>query len=102
MSDLALTHDAVLALSGRRPAISTVAFSFTLSERARVHFTLSKRVTSNDRGRWQLLGDSTTLTAPEGRDHDHLTTRGRLGPGLYLLSATPAAGTARSITLRVG
>ena len=102
LSALSLTRDALIALAGERPAVSAVAFAFTLSERAHVRCVLAKRVVSHGKARWQVLADSITLAAVAGRDHDHLTARGRLASGLYLLTATPIDGVARSINLRVG
>ena len=104
LSALTLTRAALLALADARSrvGISAVAFSFILSMPAKVRVTLAKRVVSHGRRRWQTLPDSLTVSGAGGRDHARLSARGRLAPGLYLLTLTPAPGLARSITLRVG
>jgi hypothetical protein len=106
ISSLALIHSAIAALarvSARaRASVSSVAFSFIASARTKVRVVLAKRVLVNRRARWQVLPYSLEITAAKGRNRAHLSSRGRLAPGVYELTLTPAGGVARSMTLRVG
>jgi hypothetical protein len=106
ISGLSLVHNAIVVLarvSARaRASVSSVAFSFLSSAPTTVRAVLAKRVVAHHRGRWQTLAYSVTINATAGRNRTHLTARGHLAPGLYLLTLTPANGVARSIKLRVG
>ena len=102
LSGLWLTRNAIVALHRERPMASQMGFGFTISAAARVRVTLSKRVQARGRGRWQLLGDSLTITAARGRNSRRLHGHNALAAGRYRLMLTPAHGTARSLTLRVG
>ena len=102
ISALSLAHSATLALRAHRPRVSSVNFAFLLSRRARLTVTLAFRVSAHGHAHWQTLTDTLNVTAGEGFDHEHLTARGHLAAGLYLLTVSPAYGIARSITLRAG
>jgi subtilase family serine protease len=102
LSRLVLSDAAKAALRNPRPEVSTIAFSFSLSEAARVSSVLSRRVVTHHRAHWERLGDSLTLTAAKGSDHERLSAHGRLRAGVYLLTVTPLHGVARSITLLAG
>ena len=92
VSDLDLTLTAIEALNHGRPAITRVAFAFTLSAGTRVRIALAKLVRRQGHWRWQVLRDSITITAGRGRNRLHLRARGRLAPGRYRLTLTPAHG----------
>ncbi len=102
LSRLALTHNAVVALHGARPAASRVGFAFTISAAARVHVTLARLVRVTGRARWRLLSDSLTLSATQGRDSRRLHAHNTLAPGRYRLTLAPAHGTARSLSFKAG
>jgi len=101
LSRISLTHNAIIALRGARPAASRVGFAFTASAAARVHVTLAKLIRVQGRTRWQLLSDSLTLTATRGRNSRRLRGHNTLGPGRYRLTLTPAHGIARSLAFQV-
>jgi len=92
VSDLDLTLAATTALDQGWPAITRVAFAFTLSAGTRVRIALAKLVRRQGHWRWQVLRDSITIPAGKGRNRVHLRARGRLAPGRYRLTLTPAHG----------
>ena len=110
VSDLALTKTATAALRHhRRPKVSQLAFAFTLNVASRVRVTLARRIVVHGHARWQTLPDTLTIAAAAGRDSAHLSGAprrdgvvGRLAPGRYRLTLTPAGGTARTLTFKVG
>jgi hypothetical protein len=101
VSDLDLTLTAIEALNHGRPAISRVAFAFTLSAGTRVRIALAKLVYQRSHWRWQVLRDSITFPAGKGRNRVHLQARGRLNPGRYRLTLTPAHGGPLSLIIYI-
>jgi hypothetical protein len=102
LSDLALTPNAISAIRHGRPAISRVAFAFTLSADTRVRVTLMRQTRSGGRLRWVAEPDSLTVAAHRGRNRLHLQGRTGLAAGRYRLTLAPAHGSARSLTLVLG
>jgi hypothetical protein len=102
LTDLTLTLRAIEALDRSRPAISSVAFAFTLSASARVRVTLARPLHVRGRPRWAREPGSFTYAAPRGRDRLHLKGRLGLAPGRYRLTLAPAHGSARSLTFVLG
>jgi len=101
VSDLDLTLTAIEALNHGWPAISRVAFAFTLSARTRVRIALAKLVRRRGHWRWQVLRDSITIPASKGRNRAHLHARGRLAPGRYRLTLTPVHGDPLSLVVYI-
>ncbi|MFI4992089.1 MAG: hypothetical protein ACHQCH_00540 [Solirubrobacterales bacterium] len=101
VSDLDLTLTAIEALNHGWPAISHVAFAFTLSASTRVRVALAKLVRGRGHWRWQVLRDSITIPARKGRNRVHLRARGRLAPGRYRLTLTPVHGGPLSLVLYI-
>jgi hypothetical protein len=81
VTNLALTSRAVVSLSSGRPAVSRVAFTFTLRSRGTVRVSLAKRILCGPRAHWQVLRDSLRITRDSGRGGAHLHASGRLAPG---------------------
>ena len=101
LSRLSLTHNATLALRRNRPLASQLGFAFTIGASARVRVTLAKFVRVQGRARWQLLGDSLTITATRGRNGRRLRAHNPLGAGRYRLTLTPAHAGPRSLSFQV-
>jgi len=101
VSDLRLTLAAIEALDYGWPAITQVAFAFTLSAGTRVRIALAKLVRRRGHWRWQVLRDSITFPAGKGRNRVHLRTRGRLNPGRYRLTLTPVHGDPLSLVVDI-
>ncbi len=101
VSDLGLTPAAIGALDYGWPTISRVAFAFTLSAATRVRIALAKLVRRGGHWRWQVLRDSITIQAGKGRNRVHLRARGRLAPGRYRLTLTPARGSPLSLIIYI-
>jgi len=101
VSNLDLTFTAIEALNHGWPAISHVAFIFALSGGARVRVALAKLVRGRDDWRWQVLPDSIAIQASKGRSRAHLRAPGRLNPGRYRLTLTPAHGAPLSLVLYI-
>jgi hypothetical protein len=101
VSNLDLTLTAIEALNHGWPAISRVAFAFTLSADTRVRIALAKLVYRRGHWRWQVLRDSITIPARKGRNRAHLRVRGRLAPGRYRLTLTPARGDPLSLVVNI-
>jgi Subtilase family len=102
LSAPALARSATAALHRHRPRASQVAFAFTLNMAARVRVTLAKRVSARGRTRWQTLPNTLTIAGARGRDRARLSGRGRLAPGRYRLTLTPAHGTAQALMFTIG
>jgi hypothetical protein len=102
LSAVALTPNALLALSHSRPAVSRIAFQLTLNATARVRITLAKQVHAHARMRWQTLPYSLTILGTAGRDSAHLNARATLSPGEYRLTLAPVHGVARTLTFQIG
>jgi len=102
LSAPALTQTAIVALSHGKPKASQIAFAFTLNVVARVHVKLAKLLVTHGRKHWQTLPYSLTIVAAKGRDSAHLNAHGKLAPGRYRLTLTPAHGTARTLTFQIG
>ncbi len=100
---LALTARARLALrrGARRVALSRVAFSFSLSRRARVRISFAVLRRTPAGPRWRIVSSS-AFTASAGAHRRHLDGARSLAGGSYRLTLTPAGGAARSMLLRVG
>ena len=101
LSALSLTRTAVAALNHRRPKVSQVRFTFTISAAAHVRFTLARRVRVHGHARWQLLPNSLTIAATRGRNARALGGRNTLAPGRYQLTLTPVHGVARTLTFNI-
>jgi hypothetical protein len=102
LSSLSLTRSAIIALNRRRPKVSQLNFTFTITAIARVHVTLSKRVRVKKRGLWRPLPDSMTITALTGPNRHALRGHSVLAAGNYELTLAPVNGTARSLTFQIG
>jgi Subtilase family len=104
VSHLTLTRTATIALKRyhARPAMSKIAFAFTLNVPARVQVKLARRIRVHGHIRWRTLRGTLRIDAKQGRDRAHLRARRRLAPGLYRLTVTPADGKPRTLTFRVG
>ncbi len=103
LTHLALTaHAGGAALSRGLPALSHVAFAFTLSAPARVRVTLSRQVRAHGRLRWARVTGTLTLAASGGRHHAHLLGHRTLASGRYRLTAAPVHGAARTLVFVVG
>lgn len=101
VSDLDLTFAATGALQHGWPAITRVAFAFTLSAGTRVRIALAKLVRRRGHWRWQVLRDSITILAGRGRNRVHLRARGRLSPGRYRLTLAPVHGDPLSLVVDI-
>jgi hypothetical protein len=101
VSGLDLTLTAIEALNHGRPAITQVAFAFTLSAATRMRIALAKLVHRRGHWRWQVLRDSLTIPASRGRNRVHLQARGRLNPGRYRLTLTPMHGDPLSLVVNI-
>jgi Subtilase family len=102
LSHLALTVKALAALAGHRPAISLVAFSFTLSKPMHVRIAFARRVRSHRRTSWASVGSAFTTSGVRGTNKAHLKGRRSLQRGVYRLTLTLSSGTARSIQFTLG
>lgn len=101
LGGLALTARAIAAIAGGPPALTQVAFAFSLSGPARVRVTLSRLLTVDGHSRWVAATGARVLTAARGHDHSHLSGPTKLQPGSYRLTLAPAHGKAQSITFAV-
>jgi hypothetical protein len=102
LSDFDLTFAAINALNHGWPAVTRVAFAFTLSASTVVRAGLSKLVRRDGHRRWQVLADALTIAGRRGRNHARLRAPGRLAPGLYRLRLRPVGGSFRSLLITVG
>jgi hypothetical protein len=102
LSALSLTHRAVLALNHRRPKMSKLAFSFTLSTPARVRVTISRRVRVHGHLLWKAVSKPFTIVASGGSQSHSLSGRGTLASGRYRLMLAPARGAPKSIVFQIG
>ncbi len=102
LSHLMLTARASAVFARGLPAISQVAFAFTLSAPARVRVTLSRLVRVSGRLHWSTAPGGFKLSATGGHDRTHLRGRGTLPAGHYRLTLTPVHGAARSLAFRLG
>ncbi len=102
VSALSLTRPAIVALNRKRPKVSKVAFSFTISAPARVRVTIAKRVRVHGRLQWKTISAPFEILAAGGRQSRRLSGRGALAAGRYRLTLTPARGASRSIIFRIG
>jgi hypothetical protein len=98
ISNLTLTASAVAAFHRGGPAISRVAFAFTLNAAARLRATLTRQVRVDGRLRWVSEPDALMLSAHKGRNRFHLQGQTVLAAGRYRLTLTPARGHRRSLT----
>jgi hypothetical protein len=98
-SKLTLTSGAKVAIAHGSPSPSVVAFQFALSSAAKVHFTLSRELSSKG-GHWQTLS-SASASAARGSNHDRLSGTSKLAAGQYRLTLTPAGGHAQQLTFAV-
>jgi hypothetical protein len=101
ISALALTANAHTALRHKRPLLSELAFSCTLSRAATVRVTLAVRVRAGGRQRWHTLSGSFTFAADKGLNRRRLHGSTGLTPGVYRLRLTSAGGSSRSIVIRL-
>jgi Subtilase family len=102
LSALALTKTATAALSHSQPHAAQVAFTFTLSRGVSVRVILTQALVVHGHARWRTLPYALTLAGTEGRNGAHLGAHAHLAPGRYRLTLTPAGGSARTLTFRVG
>jgi hypothetical protein len=102
LSHLVLTAHTSAVFARGLPAVSQVAFAFTLNAPARVRVTLSRLVRVGGRLHWDSAPGGFTLTAARSHDRTHLRGPGTLPAGRYRLTLTPAHGAARSLTFRLG
>jgi hypothetical protein len=98
---LKLTSNAHAALHSDRVPVAQVAFSCTLSRGANVRVTLAIQIRSSGSTHWRTLHSSFTFAATRGVNRRRLHGSGTLTPGIYRLTLTPAAGTPRTLTIRV-
>jgi len=101
ISALALTANARAALRHSRLAISSLAFSCTLTRATTMHVTLAVQVRSGSSRHWHMLSPSLAFAAIKGVNRRRLHGSGTLAPGLYRLTLAPVGGAARSISIRV-
>lgn len=101
ISALTLTPYAQAALRHGRLAVSNLGFSCTLSRATSVKVALAIQIRSSGGALWRTLHDSLTFAAIRGVNHRRLHGSGRLTPGTYRLTLTPAGGTARTLTIHV-
>jgi Subtilase family len=99
ISALKLTARTREALRRRRIALAQVAFSFVLTQSAKVRAKLAVLVHGGAHPRWRTLRVSLAAAA-EGINRRRLRGPGELAPGSYRLTLTPVGGVARS--LRIG
>jgi hypothetical protein len=102
LSNLALTFNAIAALSRGRPRTSQMAFTFTLSAPMSVRVTLARQVTVHRHSRWAKRRGSFTIAAVQGTNQAHLRSHHELRPGHYLLTLIPAQGASQSLAVVIG
>ncbi len=102
LSGLALTVNAIVSLNGSHPTVSQIGFTFTINLAATVRLTLAKRVHVHHRSRWRTVGHSTSASAVLGRNTWRLAGHGRLRPGRYRITLTPAHAASKSLTFLIG
>jgi hypothetical protein len=104
ISGLTLTLRSLVALNRPHARISQVAFTFTLNRGTAVKVTLARRVRRHRHLVWRALGKplSFAVAAPGGLVSKHLATRGTIRSGAYLLTVTPAHGSAKTLQFRIG
>jgi hypothetical protein len=102
LTGLALTVNALIALNKSHPKIAALAFTFTLNLATHVHTALEERVGRHGHQHWKALGHSLTIAAPSGRNTRRLGGAGVLSPGAYRLTLTPAGGTSRALSFKIG
>jgi subtilase family serine protease len=102
LTGLALTVNALIALNKSRPKIAALAFTFTLNLAARVRTALEERVGRRGHQHWKTMGHTLTIAALGGVNRRRLSGNGVLGPGAYRLTLTPAGGTSRSLSFKIG
>lgn len=100
ISKLSLTRRTRTALRRRHLTASSIAFSFRLDMRSKVHVTLTRNVHSRSHVRVRTVRSLST-TGKKGTDHAQLRGHAHLTPGRYRLTLTPARGRSRSISFRV-
>jgi hypothetical protein len=101
ISGLALTLKALIALNANRPRLAKLGFAFVLNVAARVQVSLQRHTTKHHRSRWAPLSQL-AINALAGQNLEQLSGRGRLSPGSYRLSLTPAHGAAESLDFKIG
>jgi hypothetical protein len=102
ISRLALTLRSLIALNRPRARLSQVAFSFSLNRGTSVKITLARRVRRHRHLVWQPLGRPLAFAAPSGLVSRHLSARGPIRAGAYLLTVVPAHGRPSSLQFRIG
>jgi hypothetical protein len=97
VSSLTLTATSKGALAHGTPTASKVSFSFALTSKSTVHFTLARSVGG---AHWQTVS-SVSVAANRGTDHEHLYGDGKLASGQYRLTLAPSSGHATQLTFAV-
>ncbi len=97
---LSLTANARAAIRSGALRVSRLAFSLRATRACVVSVTLSIGV-GGSRARWRKLRYSFGFAAAKGLNRRRLRGDGTLAPGVYRLTFTPAAGSARSLVFRV-
>ncbi|HWJ50163.1 MAG TPA: hypothetical protein VNR42_04025, partial [Solirubrobacteraceae bacterium] len=67
-----------------------------------VRLTLAKRVHIHHRSRWKTVGRSISASTVLGRNTWRLVGHGKLSPGRYRITLTPAHGASKALTFLIG
>jgi hypothetical protein len=102
LSELALTHKALVALNTDRPRIPQLTFSFWSNELTTVRVALQKLARKHGHDRWQAFGSSFPVAVATGQNLQGLNGRGVLKAGFYRVLLTPVGGAAHSLDFRIG
>jgi len=102
LSALALTVNAIVALNASHPKVSQIGFTFTINVATTVRLTLAKRVHIHHRSRWKTVGRSISASTVLGRNTWRLVGHGKLSPGRYRITLTPAHGASKALTFLIG
>jgi len=103
LSELELTHGALIAATHALARVFTVEFSFRMSIHDSVRGSLALQRTVHGHAVWITLPKAKALeiAAHSGNNYARMPAHGKLTPGIYRLTLTPARGVSRSIVFRV-
>jgi hypothetical protein len=101
LSGLTLIHRAIAADARALARLSTVTFTFSMSIPSTVRASLSRRIGRHGHTSWHNIPGQPSFNSHSGLNKDHLPAHGRLTPGIYRLTLTPAGGAPRSILFQV-
>ncbi len=103
LTGLELTHNALVAAAHALERVRTVEFSFRMSMRDGVRGSLALRRTVRGHTVWVTLPKARALeiAARAGTNYARMPAHGRLTPGVYRLTLSPARGVSRSIVFQV-